>query len=166
MASGVLACRGRLDRSRRLTRIVLLVSLRPMDDYLSALIGGTLLGGAALFLRLAVGFPLGISGFLSKALSFKLKVADGRLSFLAGMFVAAIALIWIYPQSISEPLNASFWLIAVAALLVGAGARVAGGCTSGHSLCGMGSLDLDSIVATLIFIAAGALTVFFMGGLS
>ncbi len=137
-----------------------------MDEYFSAVIGGSLLGGAALFLRLTLGFPLGISGFLSKALSFKPTVADWRLSFLAGMLVVSVALVRVYPQSISEPLSVDLWMVAVAALLVGGGARIAGGCTSGHSLCGMGSLDVDSIVATLIFIASGALTVFFMGGLS
>ncbi|MDQ8199586.1 YeeE/YedE thiosulfate transporter family protein [Pelagicoccus enzymogenes] len=135
-----------------------------MDQYLSALLGGILLGAAALFLRLALGFPLGISGFLSKALSFKLEVAGWRLSFLAGMLATAVALAVFNPASISEPLSADLWLIAIAALLVGGGARIAGGCTSGHSLCGMGSLDLDSVVATLIFIASGALTVFFMEG--
>ncbi len=137
-----------------------------MHDIVNALIGGALLGGAALFLRLSIGSPLGISGFLSKALSFRVAVADWRLSFLVGMLAAAFSLNWLYPQSIAEPLALDLWVNALAALLVGAGARVAGGCTSGHSLCGMGSLDLDSIVATGIFIAAGALTVFFMGGLS
>ncbi|MDQ8181485.1 YeeE/YedE thiosulfate transporter family protein [Pelagicoccus sp. SDUM812005] len=135
-----------------------------MEDYLSALIGGTLLGGAALFLRLALGYPLGISGFLSKAVSFRLALADWRWSFLAGMLAAAIALVWIYPQSISEPLGVELWLVAVAALLVGGGARIAGGCTSGHSLCGMGNLDVDSVVATVIFILSGVLTVFLMEG--
>lgn len=135
-----------------------------MDGYLSAAIGGVLLGGAALFLRLAFSVPLGISGFLSKALSTKAAVSDWRLSFLLGMLLVAISLNWVYPQAISEPLGVDFWGIAVAALLVGGGARVAGGCTSGHSLCGMGNLDVDSVVATVIFIASGALAVFLMGG--
>lgn len=136
-----------------------------MHGYVSALIGGVLLGVAALFLRLAVGSPLGISGFLSKALSFRLKVADWRLSFLLGMLVTAFAMAWVYPEAISEPLSFDLWILALAALLVGAGARIAGGCTSGHSLCGMGSLDIDSILATVIFIVVGALTVFLTGGL-
>ncbi|MDQ8186596.1 hypothetical protein [Pelagicoccus sp. SDUM812002] len=137
-----------------------------MNDYLSALAGGVLLGGTALFLRLALGYPLGISGFLSKALSFKLTVAGWRLSFLAGMLLAALSLNWIYPSAISEPLSADLWVLGLAALLVGGGARIAGGCTSGHSLCGMGNLDLDSVVATVIFIVSGAVAVLVMGGTS
>lgn len=137
-----------------------------MHEYVVALLGGGLLGGAALFLRLAIGSPLGISGFLSKTLSFRLDVAQWRLSFLLGMLVAAFAVRWVYPESIAEPLDSDYWLLALAALLVGAGARIAGGCTSGHSLCGMGNLDIDSFAATFIFIVSGATTVFLMGGLS
>ncbi len=136
-----------------------------MHGYVSALIGGVLLGVSALFLRLAVGSPLGISGFLSKALGFRLRVADWRLSFLLGMLVTAFAMAWVYPEAISEPLSFDLWILALAALFVGAGARIAGGCTSGHSLCGMGSLEIDSVLATVIFIAVGALTVFLTGGL-
>lgn len=135
-----------------------------MHDYVNGLIGGTLLGLAALFLRLTVGSPLGISGFLSKALSFKPKVADWRLSFIAGMGLVAALLPLTYPVAVAETLGGELWFICLAGALVGAGARVAGGCTSGHSLCGMGSLETDSIVATLIFIASGVATVFLLGG--
>lgn len=135
-----------------------------MDGYVSALMGGAILGAAALFLRLAIGSPLGISGFLSKALSFRLKVADWRLSFLLGMLATAVVVARVYPEAVAEPLTWDVSVLALAALLVGAGARIAGGCTSGHSLCGMGSLDIDSVLATVIFIAVGALTVFVMGG--
>jgi uncharacterized membrane protein YedE/YeeE len=47
----------------------------------------------------------------------------------------------------------------VAGLLVGLGARVAGGCTSGHGICGVGRLSTRSIVATGLFIALGMATV-------
>lgn len=137
-----------------------------MHQYVAGLIGGAILGSAALFLRLAIGSPLGISGFLSKALSFRPSVAGWRLSFLAGMLVCSLCLALLNPAPISEPLVYDFWIIALAGVLVGAGARIAGGCTSGHSLCGMGSMDLDSLVATLIFILSGAATVYVMGGLT
>ncbi|MBK1880407.1 YeeE/YedE family protein [Pelagicoccus mobilis] len=135
-----------------------------MHDYVLGLIGGVLLGLAALVVRLGIGVPLGISGFLSKALSFRPKVADWRLAFLAGMALVALLLPSVYPVAISEVPSGGLGLIALAGLLVGAGARFAGGCTSGHSLCGMGNLEGDSIVATVVFIASGAATVFLMGG--
>lgn len=135
-----------------------------MTDYVSGAVGGVLLGGAAVFLLLALGYPVGISGFLSKALSFKGKVAGWRLSFLGGMLVVSLLLGIFYPEPIAEALPGSIGLALLAAFLVGAGARVAGGCTSGHSLCGMGRLDYDSIIATVIFILSGAATVYLVFG--
>lgn len=135
-----------------------------MSDYVYGLIGGVLLGTAAVFLRLSLNSPLGISGFLSRALTFRINQADWRLSFLAGMLLVGLALPFIYPAALAESLQGDWWVIAGAALLVGVGARVAGGCTSGHSLCGMGSLDVDSIAATVIFMIAGATTVYLTNG--
>ena len=38
------------------------------------------------------------------------------------------------------------------------GARLAGGCTSGHGICGLGSLKLPSLLAVLTFMATGFIT--------
>ena len=51
-------------------------------------------------------------------------------------------------------------VVLLAGLLVGIGTRLGNGCTSGHGICGIGRLSLRSIVATLIFMAAGFITVF------
>ncbi|WP_175546905.1 YeeE/YedE family protein, partial [Vibrio vulnificus] len=45
-------------------------------------------------------------------------------------------------------------------LLVGIGTRLGNGCTSGHGICGIGRLSKRSIVATAIFMAVAAMTVF------
>ena len=50
-------------------------------------------------------------------------------------------------------------LLAIAGLLVGAGTRISGGCTSGHGISGIGRLSLRSIVATVTFMIVGILTV-------
>jgi uncharacterized membrane protein YedE/YeeE len=39
------------------------------------------------------------------------------------------------------------------------GTRIANGCTSGHGVCGISRLSPRGIVATLVYIGAGALTV-------
>ncbi|MEO5613687.1 MAG: YeeE/YedE thiosulfate transporter family protein, partial [Cypionkella sp.] len=53
----------------------------------------------------------------------------------------------------------SNWLVIVlAGLLVGIGTRLANGCTSGHGVCGISRLSLRGIVATLIYLLAGGLT--------
>ena len=47
-----------------------------------------------------------------------------------------------------------------AGLLVGFGTRLGSGCTSGHGVCGVSRFSQRSIVATVVFIGAGVLTVF------
>ncbi|MFO0550758.1 MAG: YeeE/YedE thiosulfate transporter family protein [Polyangiaceae bacterium] len=59
------------------------------------------------------------------------------------------------------------WTIAilfVGGVFVGAGTRMAGGCTSGHGLCGVSRLQPGSLLATLSFFAAGIGTSFLLQG--
>jgi len=51
-------------------------------------------------------------------------------------------------------------LLIAAGLLVGFGTRLGNGCTSGHGVCGIGRLSRRSLMATLTFMAAAAVTVF------
>jgi hypothetical protein len=55
--------------------------------------------------------------------------------------------------------------VIVGGLLVGFGARLGGGCTSGHGVCGIGRCSLRGVVGTVLFIAAGTLTVLLLRGL-
>ncbi|HEY6978796.1 MAG TPA: YeeE/YedE thiosulfate transporter family protein [Chitinophagaceae bacterium] len=48
-----------------------------------------------------------------------------------------------------------FTLIAVGGFLVGFGTRYAGGCTSGHAIMGLSTLQLPSLIATICFMAGG-----------
>ncbi len=48
-----------------------------------------------------------------------------------------------------------FSMIVVGGFLVGFGTRYAGGCTSGHSIMGMSTLQWPSLVATCCFMAGG-----------
>ena len=45
-------------------------------------------------------------------------------------------------------------------ILMAFGARLAGGCTSGHGVCGIARFSVRSMIATVVFMAAGILTVF------
>ena len=49
---------------------------------------------------------------------------------------------------------ATWVTIVIAGLLVGFGARLGGGCTSGHGVCGIARISTRSIVATAIFMGA------------
>jgi uncharacterized membrane protein YedE/YeeE len=56
-------------------------------------------------------------------------------------------------------IEASWQVLAVAGLLVGFGTRLGSGCTSGHGVCGLARLSPRSLVAVLVFLATGMLTV-------
>ena len=45
------------------------------------------------------------------------------------------------------------WQLAIGGLITGFGVRLSSGCTSGHGICGMALLDLDSILAVLVFLS-------------
>jgi uncharacterized membrane protein YedE/YeeE len=51
------------------------------------------------------------------------------------------------------------WLI-VGGLIVGVGAYLGSGCTSGHGVCGIARLSPRSIVATITFMSTAAITVY------
>lgn len=52
----------------------------------------------------------------------------------------------------------ALWFMA-GGLLLGLGARLAHGCTSGHSIQGIANLHLSSIIATFFFVIGGIITV-------
>jgi len=128
-------------------------------DPTSALLGGLLIGIASALLMLLNGRVAGISGILGGALARSADDKAWRLAFLAGLIVAPI-LIRVVGQAVPEPQMTANWLVVVAAgLLVGFGARLGGGCTSGHGVCGIARLSARSIAATAIFIASAILAV-------
>jgi uncharacterized membrane protein YedE/YeeE len=65
-------------------------------------------------------------------------------------------------------LPAKALVLAAAGALIGYGARTAGGCTSGHGLCGISFGSLGSVVATATFmgtaIAVTQVLAWFLGG--
>ena len=82
-----------------------------------------------------------------------------RLVFLAGLISGGLILLVVRPETIgSSP--TSLGGLALAGLLVGFGASLGRGCTSGHGICGISRLSPRSITATLTFFATGMLAVY------
>lgn len=113
-------------------------------------------------------------------LSFALGLLSG--GFLAGVIfqnphppqlttngTQAIQSLGVQPQANlipAELLNLSHpgvWLLLIiSGLLVGFGTRYAGGCTSGHAITGLSTLQIPSLIATISFFGAGILSANFI----
>ncbi|MGL1050537.1 YeeE/YedE family protein [Vibrio vulnificus] len=125
-----------------------------------SLAGGILLGISALTMLLVNGKVAGISGILTGLLIPKSRDFAWRLMFVVGMVSGGVLAVTFGAVSASVALPTSGVLTAAAGLLVGIGTRLGNGCTSGHGICGIGRLSKRSIVATAIFMAVAAMTVF------
>lgn len=132
-----------------------------MNDFtpLPSLLGGVLIGLAATILLAWNGRIAGISGILGGVLLPKSGEVSWRAVFLAGLVAGGFLLRVIYPSAFPAEASGSLPVIAAAGLLVGFGTRLGSGCTSGHGVCGLSRLSARSLVATLTFMATGALTV-------
>jgi uncharacterized membrane protein YedE/YeeE len=128
-----------------------------------SLVGGAIIGLATVALMATHGRIAGINGITNGLLSWPI-TGDWawRAAFLAGMIASPIAMAAVTGQmpTISVPVEPI--LLAVGGFLVGIGASLGSGCTSGHGVCGISRLSARSIVATVTFMATGLVTVFVM----
>ena len=122
-----------------------------------AFLGGSLIGLAVAFFFVFNGRLIGVSGIASNFLSSKDNRFDNFL-FLVGLIIGPIVYKIFSQQEINILISNSFYLLAVAGLLVGVGTRIGGGCTSGHGISGIGRFSLRSIVATATFMIVAILT--------
>jgi uncharacterized protein len=128
-------------------------------DPVSALAGGALIGLAAALTMLLTGRIAGISGIFGGLLSGPANDRAWRLALLAGL-IAAPLISGAFGRPLALPdMPASWAVVIVGGLLVGFGTRMAGGCTSGHGVCGIARISPRSIAATLIFMGVAAVVV-------
>jgi uncharacterized membrane protein YedE/YeeE len=128
-------------------------------NWVSALLGGLLIGTSATLLLAFNGRIAGISGMVNRAISFA-SGEGGCWLFLIGLLCGgALYEYALAPQPTPESAFAP-WAMLIGGFLVGFGTRMSNGCTSGHGVCGLGRLSLRSLVAVLTFLAAAMMTVF------
>ena len=127
----------------------------------SALAGGALLGLAAAGMWWLLGRLAGVSNILGTAMNSRGDDFAWRAAFIAGLFLAGLAAFVLFPAHVNFSLEAGYGQVIVAGALVGFGTQIGGGCTSGHGVCGVSRLSPRSIAATLSFMAAGMVTVYF-----
>ena len=126
---------------------------------LSAVLGGMMIGASAALFLLLNGRIAGISGILGGLLGASRSDLGWRLAFLAGLVLAPLIYTALGGTLPPVSLNAPLLLLVLAGLLVGFGARLGAGCTSGHGVCGLGRGSPRSIAATGVFMATAILTV-------
>lgn len=126
----------------------------------ASLVGGMLIGLGASAMLLLNGRIAGISGILAGVLKPIRGDTLWRGCFLGGLVVGGLLLRLLMPRAFDFGIIRPFPMLIVAGLLVGFGTRLGSGCTSGHGVCGISRLSPRSLVATITFIASGALVVF------
>ena len=125
----------------------------------TALIGGMLIGLATAMLVLLNGRIAGISGIVGALIRPARGEISWRVAFVAGLAIAPLSYT-VFSRLPAVMIDADYTALIVAGVLVGVGTRYAGGCTSGHGVCGLSRHSLRSLLATLVFLAAGFLMVF------
>ena len=126
----------------------------------ASLMGGILIGLSASAMLLFNGKIAGISGIVGGLVDLKKNDTLWRAAFVGGLVTSGFILRLFAPQAFEFGIVRSGGALALAGFMVGLGARVANGCTSGHGVCGISRFSVRSIVATVIFIAVGAAAVY------
>jgi uncharacterized membrane protein YedE/YeeE len=79
-----------------------------------------------------------------------------RVALALGIVVGGVLMALLRPDLFGFGVRRPWAVIVAAGVLVGFGARLGSGCTSGHGVCGIARFSPRSIVATMTFVAAGA----------
>lgn len=129
-------------------------------DWIMGFAGGLLIGAAASVYLLVNGRVMGASGIVGAAIEgIAGDTLRERLVFLAGLVLVPGLIVLAFLPGTDTNVTSNPVLLIAAGLLVGAGTRMANGCTSGHGVCGISRLSLRGIAATAIYIGFGAVTV-------
>jgi len=81
-----------------------------------------------------------------------------RLVYALGLILGALVWWLGFAGGVREATAVPAWQLLVGGFFVGYGARLGNGCTSGHGICGLGSLQWPSLLAVLTFMATAFLT--------
>ncbi|MEM8795600.1 MAG: YeeE/YedE family protein [Pseudomonadota bacterium] len=134
-----------------------------MHDFLAALLGGAMIGAAAIIVMASNGRVMGVSGIVSSLLPpFRkdwLTQNGWRLSFLGGVIAAPLIYLGAFGAPPVVEMSAGLTLLIASGLFVGVGTVIGSGCTSGHGVCGLARLSGRSLAATLIFMTTAIVTV-------
>ena len=128
----------------------------------ASLLGGGIIGLSAVVLLATQGRIAGISGIVSRILPPSVDKAGlpQGIIFLIGLLLAAPLWFVLTGAAPVQMVSSNGLLLVIAGLLVGFGAVMGNGSTSGHGVCGISRGSARSIVATMTFMATAFVTVF------
>jgi uncharacterized membrane protein YedE/YeeE len=133
------------------------------------LLGGLLVGAGAALLFVLTGRIGGMSTVFSSSWSYVVRrpffqqrrfvdSRDWRLMYALGLILGALVWWLGFAGGVREATAVPIWQLLLGGFFVGYGARLGNGCTSGHGICGLGSLQWPSSLAVLTFMATAFLT--------
>ena len=133
------------------------------------LLGGLFVGAGAALLFVLTGRIGGMSTVFSSSWSYLVRrpffqqrrFVDSRgwrLVYALGLMLGALVWWLGFGGGVREATAVPVWQLLVGGFFVGYGARLGNGCTSGHGICGLGSLQWPSALAVLTFMATAFLT--------
>lgn len=151
-----------------------------LPDRLPWYVAGPSLGLLVVGFFLVANQPLGASGaYVHTSLLFRRRTdtTRWRVSYFVGMLLGGFVVTQLLRESSgirsgyeplrdALPLGLVIPLVLAGAILIGYGAAMSGGCTSGHGLCGTAQRSPASVVATITFITTGIITTFVLGVVS
>ncbi|MEY2975436.1 MAG: hypothetical protein RIR49_1856 [Actinomycetota bacterium] len=151
-----------------------------LPDQLPWWIAGPALGLLVVGLFLVANQPLGASGAYVQTIKVARRDHDAvawRVWYFGGIFVGgAVATILgpgIEVRQGYDALTAAGWsspvvagVVLVGAIVMGYGARMAGGCTSGHGICGTAQRSAASWATTATFMATAVVVTFVVRSLT
>jgi len=128
------------------------------------LAGGLLIGAGVALIFVLTGAVSGMSSVFSTTWSYVsrqrffqqevfTRTRAWRLVLAAGLILGALLWWAVLGPSAGVHTAVSWWRLLAGGFLVGFGARLSNGCTSGHGICGLASLQLPSALAVLTFLA-------------
>ena len=126
-----------------------------------AFLGGILIGIAVIIFLVGNGRLAGISGIVDNLFFSKNNRLDNIL-FIVGVILGPIIYQTVTKSIIPFTITTSIPVVILGGIFVGVGTKIGSGCTSGHGICGISRFSIRSIVATLVFLTTGILTVLIM----
>jgi len=133
------------------------------------LVGGLLMGVSVSFAFAMSGLVTGMSTVFSSTWSFVSRLEffrqdrfvssrGWRLALAIGLVLGAALFLVTAAHRATFQTQVPWWRLAVGGFIAGFGARMSNGCTSGHGICGIGSFQIPSILAVVIFVATAIVT--------